>query len=122
MFIDRDLTYNQRRELFRRREEARQLDTHSGDTSVTSFKKRIGRRSIWWQSTSCFSFGNDKFNLKIGLCNLNKLSNKINLISIFLFEQTLHIFGVAETWLLPSITDSFVDIFEYSIVRKDTSS
>ena len=59
---------------------------------------------------------------KIGLCNLNKLSNKISLISTFLFEQTLHTFGVAETWLLPYITDFFVDIFYYSIIRKDTSS
>ena len=48
----------------------------------------------------------------IGLCNLNKLSNKISLVSIFLFEQTLHIFGVAETLLSPSITDYFVDISE----------
>ena len=40
---------------------------------------------------------------------------------LFLFEQTLHIFGVAETGLLPSITDSFVDISDYSIVRKGTS-
>ena len=44
------------------------------------------------------------------------------LISTFLYEQTLHVFGVAETWLLPSITDSFVNISDYSIVRKDTSN
>ena len=35
--------------------------------------------------------------------------------SKLLFEQTLHIFGVAETWFLPSITDSFVDVSDYSI-------
>ena len=52
---------------------------------------------------------------------MNKLSYKISLVSTFLFEQTLHIFEVAETWLLPSITVSFVDIFDCSIVRKDTN-
>ena len=33
----------------------------------------------------------------------------------------MHIYRVAETWVSPSNTDSFVDIFDYSIVRKDTS-
>ena len=50
---------------------------------------------------------------------MNKLSNKISVVSTFLFEQTLSIFGVAEIWLLASIADSFVDISDYSIVRKD---
>ena len=68
-----------------------------------------------------FSFDNDRFNSKISLCNLNKLSNKISLVSTFLLEQTLHTLGVAETWLLPSITDYFVDISDYPIVRKNTS-
>ena len=37
MFINRDLTYNnQRRELFTRREEATQLDIHSGDPTTAS--------------------------------------------------------------------------------------
>ena len=62
------------------------------------------------------------FNLKIGLYRFNKLSNKVSLVSIFVFEQTFHTFRVAETWVLPSITDFFVDISDYSLVRKDTSS
>ena len=36
MFINKDLSYNQTRELFRRREEARQIDTHFGDSTATS--------------------------------------------------------------------------------------
>ena len=36
VFIYRDLTYIQMRELLRQREEARQLDTHSGDPTATS--------------------------------------------------------------------------------------
>ena len=34
MFINRDLTYNQLRDFFRRSEESRQLDTHSGDPTA----------------------------------------------------------------------------------------
>ena len=52
---------------------------------------------------------------------MNNVLNKISLVSTFLFEQTLHIFGVSEIWFLPSITDSFVDISNYSILHKDTS-
>ena len=58
---------------------------------------------------------------KEGLCNFNKLSNIISLVT-FLFEQTLHIFGLAETWPLPSVTDSFVNISYYWIVGKHTPS
>ena len=66
--------------------------------------------------------GNNRLNLKIGLRNLNKLSFQISLVSTFLVEQTLHIFGVAQTCFLPSITDCFVDITDYFIVRKYISS
>ena len=35
VFINRNLSYNQRIELFRLREEARRLDTHSGNLTAT---------------------------------------------------------------------------------------
>ena len=53
---------------------------------------------------------------------MNKLSNKISIVSEFMYEYELNIFAVAETWLLPSVKDSFVDISDYIIVRKDTES
>ena len=46
--------------------------------------------------------------------------DQIKLVYIHVSTNIAHI--VAETWFLPSITDSFVDISDYSIVRKDTSS
>ena len=53
---------------------------------------------------------------------MNKLWNENSLVYTFLFEQSLHIFGVAQTELLPYIIDYFVDISVYSIVREDASS
>ena len=60
MFINRYLTYNLRRKLFRRREEARQLDTHSGDATATSLSSWVAWGDS--QTDSNFSFGNDRFN------------------------------------------------------------
>ena len=46
--------------------------------------------------------------------------NKVNLISDFMNEHSLDVFGVAETWLLPDVPDSFVAIINYGIARTDT--
>ena len=121
MFINIDLTYIIKGEnYFDGEKKPGSLILYSFRISKYYFFKQLG--SIGLQSTSYFSFGDDRFNLKIGLCNLNELFNKISLLSTFLFKQTLHIFGVAETWILPSITDYFNDISDYSIVCKVTSS
>ena len=53
-------------------------------------------------------------------CNVNSIFNKIHILSDFLFEHRLDIFGAAETWLLPDVPDSFVAIDNYTIVRSDT--
>ena len=39
---------------------------------------------------------------------------------LLLTTMMLHIFEVTETWLLPFITDSFDDIYDYSIMHKNT--
>ena len=46
--------------------------------------------------------------------------NKLNYVSSILNGFSLDIFGVLETWLLPTTPDSFVSIFGYGIVRTDT--
>ena len=51
---------------------------------------------------------------------MNSVFNKVNVISDFLHEHKLDIFGVAETWLLPDVPDSFVSISNYGIIRTDT--
>ena len=51
---------------------------------------------------------------------MNSIFNKINILSDFLLEYNLDIFGVAETWLLLNTPDSFVSIQDYSVVRSDT--
>jgi len=61
------------------------------------------------------------FRLRVGFNNVNKLSNKIHFISSLLFEHGLHVFGVAETWLLPSVPDSFVSIKGFNIFRSDVA-
>lgn len=54
--------------------------------------------------------------------SLKLLINKID----FLCEHTnsfkLHVAGIAESWLLPSIKSGFVEISGYDVVRGDTDS
>ena len=59
-------------------------------------------------------------NLNIGFCNINSIFNKMNILSDFLTEYKLDIFGVAETWLLPDTPVSFVSIYGYYIARSNT--
>ena len=51
---------------------------------------------------------------------MNSLANKIDLVSDFMMEYSLDIFVVTETWLVPSVSSSFVDVHEYTVVRGDT--
>ena len=53
---------------------------------------------------------------------MNKLQNKLSIVSSFLHEFSLDVFGVAETWFLPSVDNSFVYISGYSFFRRDTDS
>lgn len=51
---------------------------------------------------------------------MNSIINKLSMLSDLLVEHSLDLFGVAETWLLPDVPDSFVSISQYNIVRADT--
>ena len=56
----------------------------------------------------------------MGFCNVKSILNKISIIDDFLSEFSLDIFGVAETWLLPIIPDSFASKDHYNIARSDS--
>ena len=47
---------------------------------------------------------------------VSNLPNKLNYISNILTDHNVNIFGVTETWLLPSITDVTVTIQGYNIL------
>ena len=53
---------------------------------------------------------------------MNSVINKIPLISDFLEENNIDIFGICESWLLPDIPDFFVNISNFSITRTDSNS
>ena len=63
---------------------------------------------------------NFNFQLRVGFCNVNSLLNKLSFVYDLIVDNDLHIFGVTESWLLPSIPDSFVIFDNFSIVRTDT--
>ena len=52
--------------------------------------------------------------------NLNSLINKTNHVNHLLNFHGMHILGISETWLSPSIADSFVELPGYSLVRSDS--
>ena len=63
-----------------------------------------------------------RFNtLKVGHVNVNSLANKVDFIADLLLKQSIHVLAVSETWLLPAVASSFVDIADYSVVRGDTN-
>ena len=62
------------------------------------------------------------FSLRVGFLNSNSVCNKINILFDFVLDSGLDVLGVAETWLLPGVGDSFVSLAGYTIVRRDTSS
>ena len=56
---------------------------------------------------------------KVAHVNVNCLSNKVNYIFDFLYNNDVSVLGVSESWLLPSTPSSVVAIPNYSIVRRD---
>ena len=60
--------------------------------------------------------------LCVGHVNLNCLSNKLAHVEFLLKENKVDILGISETWLLPEVTDSFVSIDNYVILRRDDPS
>ena len=53
---------------------------------------------------------------------MNSVINKIPLISDFLENNNIDIFGICESWLLPNIPDSFVNISNFSITHTDSNN
>ena len=56
----------------------------------------------------------------MGHVNVNCLSNKVDFISDLLLKQSIDILAVSETWLLPAVASSFIDVANFSSVRGDT--
>jgi hypothetical protein len=46
--------------------------------------------------------------------------NKLDFISDLLLKHSVDILAVSETWLLPAVASSFIDIADFSTVRGDT--
>ena len=60
--------------------------------------------------------------LKVGFVNLNSLFNKVPFVDLLLKQYNIDVLGVGETWLVQSIADSYVDINNYRLVRRDSPS
>ena len=117
VFVNRDLTYVQRTELKKRRDSRRAAQAGAEREEATGRTGTAGFKLVGLQSSSvgCFS------SLRFGFLNVNCLLNKLNYVSSLLTDFNLDIFGVLETWLLPSTPDSFVSICGYGVVRTDTA-
>ena len=59
--------------------------------------------------------------MKLGIVNLNSLFNKVNFVTNLLSVKNVDVLGINETWLTPSIGNSFVDIPGYHIERSDST-
>ena len=64
----------------------------------------------------------NSFFINIGHVNLNCLTNKVNYVENLLNCNNIDILGVTETWLVEEVSDSYVDIEGYKIVRRDSPS
>ena len=51
--------------------------------------------------------------------NVNSLVNKVLYLSHMIGEHDLSVVAVYETWLIPSVSSSFVSIDEFRVVRGD---
>ena len=60
------------------------------------------------------------FSLNVAHVNLNNLSNKINHINHFLNFHSIHMLGISETWLTPSMPDSYLHIPNFTLIRADS--
>ena len=54
--------------------------------------------------------------------NLNCLTNEINLMQSFLTLNHIDLLGLSETWLTSEVSDSFVSIPGYHLIRSDSPS
>ena len=59
--------------------------------------------------------------MRIALCNVNNLVNKINIVHTFIIDNNIDIFGVTETWLRGSVPDVIINLDSFNVYRKDTS-
>ena len=59
--------------------------------------------------------------LKFGCVNVNSLVNKVVYLRHMIGEYGLSIVAVCETWLIPSVSYSFVSIDGFRVVRGDGS-
>lgn len=60
--------------------------------------------------------------INVGYVNLNSLVNKISSVEFTLSSKCIDVLGVGETWLTQEVTDPFIAINNYKIVRKDNPS
>ena len=56
------------------------------------------------------------------LVNLHSLLNKVQFVADFCFDNDVGIFGICESWLIPSISDSSIGILGYKLFRGDSPS
>ena len=59
--------------------------------------------------------------MKFGCVNVNSLVNKVLYLRHLICEYDLGVLAVCETWLVPSVSSSFVSIDGFRIVRGDGS-
>ena len=57
--------------------------------------------------------------LNVGYVNLNSLLNKVSHVDYNLNSENIDVFGIGETWLINEISDSYVEINGYKLIRKD---
>ena len=60
--------------------------------------------------------------MRLGMINLNSLTNKIASLGQWIVMEELKVVAVSETWLVPEVLSSFVDLPDFQIVRGDTDS
>ena len=54
--------------------------------------------------------------------NLNSLTNKLNYVKNLLQSQNIDVLGISETWLVSEVSDSFISIPGYNLIRADSPS
>ena len=59
--------------------------------------------------------------LKFRCVNVNSLANRVLYLRHLIGEYDLSIIAVCKTWLVPSVSSSFVSIDGFSVVRGDGS-
>ena len=57
--------------------------------------------------------------LKVATVNLNSLTNKVSFLLNFIEENELNIISITETWLISSMSSSYVDLPDFKFFRGD---